>query len=887
MALILNKKVAQARQDYLATMMRLSLSTTNDNFHRSVETALRRTGEYFGADRVYALQAHRDGSFHLVTEWTRIDIPSLDASVAVIPAGKLRQWSDTLEDGFSVSMPQGKRFPQIPTGVAFLIPMNGEDGLTGLIGIENVSPVLLDDEKEQQFLGIVAYLIQTTMRRLDGDTDQNKDVPTDTQLDGVDETRHLGRIVEMMTNLVEIVDTEQRIVWTNKAFEDETGHALNNIRGLDLSDLLLGEASNREVADEVRLAISEGRGLEAENINYRKDGTPYWVTFNMQPLNDTTGRLTGFVFVETVITERRELESILRAERDFLGALTETSVSAVVACDVAGNCVFANSEAERLLRRPAHKTFPRATVWPLSSLSESVASAFETPFRHVMKTGVKIRAMNVALTHPDETRRILSVNAAPLTDVSTRARVIITLTDITAQYEAEDAIREATLQALRNAEYEQVTGLPNRYQLTRHLAAAIKEYPQPQAKLYVAIIDLDGFKTIKTVLGHDIGDDLLSSVANRLSEAAGTAVMIACIGGDSFVASVRADIKEIDDLMMTLLKAIAKPYDLHQTNIFITASIGVACQQSPDDTAETLIQKAEVASYASNTQGGNKHSYHDTDIEVQFTRRSDILQALRDALQSDQFELAFQPKYALTSGFPHIGAEALLRWTSPTLGRVGPAEFIPVAEAAGVISEIDFHVMDIFARQLGIWQQAGLVIPSSMNLSPRSFENVDLAPHLLARLAAENVPCGNVTIEITETSLVSSSRTALENIECFKRAGITLAVDDFGTGYSSLSYLQRLIVSEVKIDKSFVQKIGRSQGTENSEAIVRTILMLAKNFGLRSVAEGVETLDQLTWLRQEGCDAIQGYLGGKAMSAEKYEAIFLTRGTLFGSPQEN
>jgi EAL domain-containing protein (putative c-di-GMP-specific phosphodiesterase class I) len=375
-------------------------------------------------------------------------------------------------------------------------------------------------------------------------------------------------------------------------------------------------------------------------------------------------------------------------------------------------------------------------------------------------------------------------------------------------------------------------------------------------------------------------------VGARLSRVAGPDALLTCIGGDCFVLFVRARLDEVTDLLSRLRSAIAEPYDLDQTNIFITASIGVTYHDNDADTAETLIQQAEMASHTAKTQGGNRYVFHTMDMEIRFSRRSDIVQALRQALQGDEFELAFQPKYALSEGFPHIGAEALLRWNSPLLGRIGPAEFIPVAEAAGVISEIDFHVMGIFARQLGAWQRVGILVPASMNLSPLSFENPTLAPHLLALLADQNVPCDIVTIEITETCLVSASRNAVENIARFQDAGIRLSVDDFGTGHSSLSYLQRLIVSEVKIDQSFIQKIGTKQGSGNSEVLVRTILKLAKSFGLSTVAEGVENMAQLNWLRQEGCDAIQGYLGGKATLPQRYEQTVLSRGRLFGTQRE-
>jgi EAL domain-containing protein (putative c-di-GMP-specific phosphodiesterase class I) len=219
------------------------------------------------------------------------------------------------------------------------------------------------------------------------------------------------------------------------------------------------------------------------------------------------------------------------------------------------------------------------------------------------------------------------------------------------------------------------------------------------------------------------------------------------------------------------------------------------------------------------------------------------------------------------------------------LGHVSPEEFIPIAEAAGVISDIDFHVMGIFARQLGRWRAEGLYSPASINLSPNSFEDSTLAPRLLDLLESEGVAAETVTVEITETSLISMSEAALANINQLRQAGINLSIDDFGTGYSSFSYLQKLIVSEIKIDKSFIHLLTTRGNDDNSDKhhetrmIVRSILALARTLGIRALAEGVENAEQLAWLQQEGCHSIQGYLSGRAVGADTFERTYLRPST--------
>ncbi|WP_098410094.1 EAL domain-containing protein [Thioclava sp. ES.031] len=988
----------QLRQDYLATMMRLALSSTAENFEASIHTALRRTTEFFKASRAYVYQMQENGALHLIAQWIAASAVDRNAAPSILPAAAISPWRDLLNDGFGTRVRAGERFPEPLAGTTWLIPMNGEAGLTGLIGIENASPASIDIEAENQFLGVVGELVQTTMRQLGGRKDQNahvrrlipyieptqvdaeplqdphcifcelsaggrvmrmdaaapeidigpanaearmmieevfsseltheirqaiRDVDTNgpiqarrfelkaakgirkydlsvaclhrdsgdegpryqvilreagSRIPPPDASKHLSRIVEMITNLTTIVDTEQRIVWTNTAFEEQTGYALRNIRGLDLSDLLIGEASNRETVRNVRRAISEGKPFEGENINYDAAGTPYWVTFNMQPLKDTTGQLSGFVFVETVITKSRELESTLRAERDFLAAITETGISAIIACNSAGECVFANDEARRLLQTETSGTFPPARDWPLAPLSDDAATAPYSALSQVMESGAKIRNMIMALNMPGKAQRVLSINASPLTEAASNARMLIIMTDISLQYEAEEVKRRAAAKALHDAEYDKLSGLPNHPHMKRLLASAMTESSQAPSELYFAIIDLDRFKQIKTVLGYDLGDDLVRATAARLRKIARKDMVIARFGDDSFACFFRKPQNEAKDLLNQICLAITEPFDLHDTTIFITASIGVTTHNSAEASPQALIRQAGMANDSAKSAGGNRYILYTQTMDAQFSRRSAVLQAMRHALQSDQFELAFQPKFSLSDGFALVGTEALLRWNSPALGRVSPAEFIPIADAAGLISEIDFHVLGMFARQLGSWLRDGFEVKASVNLSPQSFENPTLAPHLLELISTHGVPFSNVIIEITETSLVSSSQNAFHNIDQFRQAGIRLSIDDFGTGYSSLSYLQRLIVSEIKIDKSFIEGLGRADGAEDSETIVRAILKLANSFGLRCVAEGVENMAQLRWLKAEGCHTIQGYLSGKPMPPETFAATAYRRG---------
>jgi diguanylate cyclase (GGDEF)-like protein len=558
--------------------------------------------------------------------------------------------------------------------------------------------------------------------------------------------------------------------------------------------------------------------------------------------------------------------------------------------------VFANSEARDILDRLTRAERLCAASWPLQRVGADPQEIDldgntppddqpdELPFARVMRTGKPVHGMVVELLVPNAPRRVFSVNAAPLRDSETAASVVMALTDISARYEAEASRRRDAAQAQFDARHDALTGLPN----NRYFAKVLAKASEP---LTVLLIDIDNFRSIRTVLGRRTGDALLCAFGQRLAQVLDGRGFLARGDGNAFTILLESARPEaVDALAQEVLYALQQAFVLEEITVYAMASIGLS-HRVTDVTAHIdggLLRQAEVANFAAKTAGGNRLAHYNTTMDAQMSRRNVIVQALRHALQEDQFELAFQPKFAMpsavvTHSFPRrlIGAEALLRWNAPDLGRVGPDEFIPIAEAAGVISDIDFHVMGVFARQLGRWRTRGYFVPASINLSPRSFEDSTLAPRLIDLLKNEGVAADSVTVEITETSLISMSEAALNNLDQLRQAGIHLSIDDFGTGYSSFSYLQKLIVSEIKIDKSFIHHLPSASQGETTEAqngtrtIVRSILALARTLGLRVVAEGVENKEQLAWLQQEGCYAVQGFLGGRAVGPDTFERTYL------------
>ena len=697
-----------------------------------------------------------------------------------------------------------------------------------------------------------------------------------------DELRRLGKIVELMTNLVVVLDTDLRIVWANPAFERQSGFALAEMRGLRLAEFARGPQSNPDTMRMVDQAVARGDTYEGENVNYDRQGNPYWISFNIHPLRDAAGTVTGYVSVETVITERRNLQLSLLAERNFLAGLMETSVSAVIAVDAVGKIVFANAEADSILRRQTYNApavGSNVQGWMFETLEGDPWPDGTLPLEMVLKTGKMVRNVRCAFRSEDGARVVLSVNAAALTGEMNGARVVCAITDITAQVTAEDALRLAAEQALFQADHDTLTGLPNRGFFNRSLGQVAASARALDRQVSVLLIDLDNFKSINDGLGHDAGDMLLRAVAERLQTALGDRGVLARTGGDEFLVLLRNGRPEAAARAATELReAIAKPFMVNDHRIYTTASIGISTYPEHGTESDGLVKNADLAMYSAKAGGRNRHAFYSCELNAKVVRRSEVIQALRHSLHSEHFRLVFQPKFTLADVPALVGAEALLRWTSPALGQISPEEFIPIAEASGMISEIDQHVTELFARQMGIWCRRGYNPSASLNLSAQSFENEALAPRLLSLLAREGVPSRSVMVEITESSLVSMSGNAVDNITHMRQAGIGISVDDFGTGYSSLSYLQRLTVSEVKIDRSFIQGLGGGSESAGSEAIVRAVLGMSNALGIRTVAEGVETDAQKAWLQGEGCDYVQGFLTGRFLEADVFEKAHLSAG---------
>lgn len=417
------------------------------------------------------------------------------------------------------------------------------------------------------------------------------------------------------------------------------------------------------------------------------------------------------------------------------------------------------------------------------------------------------------------------------------------------------------------ASCDQLTGLANRSLLQDRLVRALARGQRQDQPVYVLYLDLDGFKEANDTFGHDMGDRLLKAVAERLTACLRTVDTVARVGGDEFIAVLEC-VRRADDALVIavkLLEAIAQPYCLEGHEMFVTASIGLAAFPYDGSDVETLLRCADVAMYQAKSQGGNDVKVYTAATGHQNSGRMALSTDLRRALAKEEFFLYYQPQMDLITG-ETIGVEALIRWRHPEHGLLTPASFIPLAEENGLIVQIGKRVLHLACAQYRAWLDKGLLPErAAVNLSPRQFRERDLMEIIDQAFAASGLPPQHLELEVTENFLLGNPQEGIRTLTELKARGLHISLDDFGTGYSSLRYLKILPLDRLKIDQSF---IGGLSTVPKDDAIVTTIITLARTLGLQVTAEGVETLDQMAFLGANGCDAVQGYLVSPPLSAE-------------------
>jgi diguanylate cyclase (GGDEF)-like protein len=428
--------------------------------------------------------------------------------------------------------------------------------------------------------------------------------------------------------------------------------------------------------------------------------------------------------------------------------------------------------------------------------------------------------------------------------------------------------REAEL--LRRAYFDELTRLPNRQLLLDRLEQALIQARHASERLLVLFVDLDRFKTVNDSFGHTAGDQLLRDAAARLRACVGDSVTVARLGGDEFVALLPRPADSAGDsiaIIDRVLMELARPFKVGASEVFLSASVGVAVFPDDGATVDELLRKADTAMYGAKDAGRGQALFYSADMSSRVRHKLDTEAQLRHALEREEFRVAFQPQKCLRT-HRIVAAEALLRWNHPGRGAVPPAEFIPIAEETGYITILGAWAMYHACAQLGRWRRAGVALDQvAVNVSVRQFRQAGFARQVEDCLARTGLPAQALLLELTESLFVHDLKSARQVIGELKEIGVAIAIDDFGTGYSSLGYLKQLSFDQVKIDRAFVKDLPDDR---DGNAIVNAVVAMSHTLGKPVIAEGIETERQLAHLTSVGVDLGQGYLLGRPVFAEDF-----------------
>jgi diguanylate cyclase (GGDEF)-like protein/PAS domain S-box-containing protein len=653
-------------------------------------------------------------------------------------------------------------------------------------------------------------------------------------------------------------------------------------------DELLGYAAEQWIADPtawIGLIHPEDREevLEDEEswtettggvhvLEYRvraHDGRYRWIrdAATARP-GDQPGDKAVWFGVLSDVTDSREAEEALRHSEQLLRSVLETAQDAFIAVDRTGSVLDWNRRAETMFGRDRREVSGRGIAELIipERFRESNPLGSRGPLAigasHTAGTTIEMVAMRADGSEFPTEVTLWTTRSGD----SVRCNAFIR--DIT-----ERKQMERDLQAL--AFSDPLTGLPNRALFSDRLDQALASRDRVPQSVAVLFLDIDDFKTINDSLGHAAGDRLLRLVADRIGEIVRPSDTVARFAGDEFSLLLHRDAAPVDAVAIAerIRMALQAPFPLEGRRTVVSASIGVAfATMSPTSRADDLLRDADAAMYHAKRSGKNRSVVYDPVMHTQALARLDLKADLQQALDRDELSLVFQPYFVLAGG-QLAGFEALIRWTHPVRGMVPPTEFIPLAEETGLIHPIGDWVLREACRQAALWRAADPGCPApgiNVNVSALQIQESGLTDQVNAALLASHLSPERLVLEITESVLLQKAARTVERLEDLRSLGVRIAIDDFGTGYSSLSYLQHLPIDILKIDKSFVDHVGRGQDDSSMASVV---LQIGRTLRLQVVAEGVEERHQLQALRALGCDLAQGFLLGRPMGAAEAAAL--------------
>jgi diguanylate cyclase (GGDEF)-like protein/PAS domain S-box-containing protein len=553
---------------------------------------------------------------------------------------------------------------------------------------------------------------------------------------------------------------------------------------------------------------------------------------------------------------------LLKENDEAFRALVQHSHDIITVHDRQGVTLYESPAAARILGYPAGALIGKV---PFDSVHPKDAVRARDAFSNLVQGSPPTEPMEFRFRRADGAWIHLEALGNNLLDHPGIGGVVLTSRDVTERKKTEQ-------RAQYLAQHDALTGLPNRMLMQDRLNQALSQARRSGGVVALMFLDLDRFKLVNDSFGHPQGDALLKEVANRVAGCLRDTDTVARLGGDEFTVLL-PDLsapQAAGQVAERILGLFSQPFaGAEEHEIFVSASIGISVFPRDGADPESLVKHADTAMYSAKDAGRNSYRYFTDNLNAQVREKVMLESGLRRAIERGELRLHYQPKIDLATS-RLIGAESLVRWQHPSMGLVSPAKFIPVAEDSGLIVPLGEWVLRAACEQIRKWRDRGLEPKVAINVSARQFQQQNLAEVVLGAVREAGVDPACLELELTESAIMKDAEASVSTLDRIKSRGISIAIDDFGTGYSSLSYLKRLPLDVLKIDRSFVRDITTDH---NDAAIVRAIIGLARSLGIKVIAEGVEDEKQLAFLNANGCNYGQGYLFGRPIEPESFEAI--------------
>lgn len=666
--------------------------------------------------------------------------------------------------------------------------------------------------------------------------------------------KRLSLIASATQNMVLVLDEASAIQWANPSFEEQTGYQLSDIFGKRPRSLLSGPATSPEILSRIAESLYQAEPFKEDVLFYTRGGEPFWVHIYCVPIGEDQGVSPGFIAIMNNISNHKHSERSLR----IASSIFDRGHEAIMISDKQNRILDVNPAFSHITG------YSRSDVLGLDpsilSSGQHSPAYYRAMWQSIEETGHWRGEIVNRRKNGEEFIELQSISRVYL-DEPGNFYYVATFTDIT---ELKNHAKELD----RAANYDELTGLPNRQLLEERLQRAQAHADRQQKSLSVCYLDLDSFKIINDTLGGAAGDQILRTLAERLALALRSGDTVARIGGDEFGVILQGE--QNDSAYEHLLSTLNEPIDPGTDTgpITLTASLGVTRYPADNADAEGLLRHAGQAMYSAKEKGRNLLQFFDPELNEHRRQRRAQLTEIALALENDEFELYFQPQLRLAD-YKVTGFEALIRWNHPEKGLLPPGAFLPTLEDSHLDVPVGQWVIKEAIHQMSLWHRADEDLSVSINISARHLMDQSFVSFLENHLS--NHPAVNpnrITLEVLESTALYDTQHAGTVLTRCQDLGFRIALDDFGTGFSSLAYLQTLPINLVKIDRSFVCNMLHN---DSDQAIVESVIFLGQRFSHPILAEGVETMHQARALRQLGCEYIQGYGVARPMPANEIQ----------------